>query len=39
MNCYNVRYKSSADGLYEIERTLLKENFVDTPRGPLSPKK
>lgn len=37
MNCHNVRYKSErCDGLHEIERTLLKENFVDTPRGPLS---
>lgn len=40
MNCHNVRYKSECfDGLYEIERTLLKENFVDTPRGPFSPNK
>ena len=36
MNCHNVRYKSERfDGLYETEWTLLKENFVDTPRGPL----
>lgn len=40
MNCDNVRKNSKRfDGLYEIERTLLKANFLDTPRGQISPQK